>query len=48
LIGGGGDVRELREMYDRIQTNLEEMEQSGNASLKNQFMIENMMKAMDE
>ena len=48
LIGGGGDVRELREMYDRIQTNLEEMEESGNCSLKNQFMIEKMMKAMDE
>ena len=48
LIGGGGDVRELREMYDRIQTNLEEMEESGTCPLKNQFMIEKMMKAMDE
>ena len=33
LLGGGGDVRELREMYDRIQTNLEEIENSGNCSL---------------
>ena len=47
LLGGGGDVRELREMYDRIQSNLEEMEESGNCSIKNQTMIQGMLKSMD-
>jgi hypothetical protein len=37
----------MKEMFGNIQDNLDEMENAGNASLENQEMIQNMIKAID-